>query len=55
MKHLFTKKDWTTDYGFCKALEADPGQMRFGASIVGNGRKELLPLCRAIHDLAAGR
>ncbi|MFC7670877.1 hypothetical protein ACFQT0_28415 [Hymenobacter humi] len=25
-----TKKDWTTDYGFRKAFEANPGQMRFG-------------------------
>ena len=37
-----TKKDWTTDYGFRKALEANPGQMRFGGAIVGNGRKDIV-------------
>lgn len=37
-----TKKDWVTDYGFRKALEADPGTMTFGGQAVGTGRRDIV-------------
>lgn len=37
-----TKKDWVTDYGLRKALEADPGTMRFGGQVVGSGREDIV-------------
>lgn len=36
------KKDWVTDYGFRKALAADPGQMMFGEIKLGKGRKDIV-------------
>ncbi|WP_223654115.1 hypothetical protein [Hymenobacter psoromatis] len=41
------KKDWVTDYGFRKALEADPGTMTFGGAAVGKGRKDIVPYWQA--------
>lgn len=37
-----TKKDWVTDYGFRKALAADPGTMMFGKQVMGKGRKDVV-------------
>ncbi|AMJ64029.1 hypothetical protein [Hymenobacter sp. PAMC 26628] len=37
-----TRKDWVTDYGFRKALAANPGTMKFGGQTVGAGRKDVV-------------
>ena len=37
-----TRKDWVTDYGFRKALTADPGTMKFAGQIVGPGRRDIV-------------
>jgi hypothetical protein len=37
-----TKKDWVTDYGFRKALEADPGTMTIGNIVRERGRKDIV-------------
>lgn len=37
-----TSKDWVGDYGFRKALEANPGTMKFGDTVIGPGRKDIV-------------
>ena len=37
-----TRKDWATDYGFRKALAADPGTMKFAGQTVGTGRRDIV-------------
>lgn len=37
-----TTKNWVTDYGFQKALEADPGTMRVGDQVMGTGRRDIV-------------
>lgn len=37
-----TSKDWVGDYGFRKALEANLGTIKYGDTVVGPGRKDIV-------------
>ncbi|GAB3841031.1 hypothetical protein [Hymenobacter jeollabukensis] len=42
-----TTKDWVKDYGFGKALEADPGTRTFAGQVLGPGRKDVVAYWQA--------
>ncbi|WP_400194267.1 hypothetical protein [Hymenobacter sp. B81] len=45
-----TKRDWVTDYGFRKALEANPGTMTFAGQAIGPRRRDIVSYWQAEKD-----